>query len=75
MLGTLAAIFGLLGSKKWIMREGANRDFPQGSGSADGERPEKVSGVLHGAFVPFVKMDGKMFSPVPVACSRMIGDR
>jgi hypothetical protein len=33
MLGTLAAIFGLLGSKKWIIRDGRNGISRAGSGA------------------------------------------
>ena len=40
--GTSTAIFGLLGSKKWIIRLEAGRASRSGAGGADGERGEEV---------------------------------
>ena len=48
MSGTLAAIFGLPGSKKWIALEGRAGDLAQGVGGSDGEGGEEVLGATHG---------------------------
>ena len=46
--GTLAAIFSLLGSKKWIIREGLNGTSRGGAGRADRKGLSKIAGVSHG---------------------------
>jgi len=50
MSGSLAAIFSLLGSKKWIIREGVNGPRAPGL-RTDGEGFPEVAGVSHGTLL------------------------
>ena len=45
MSGTLATIFSFEASRKWIIRDGLDRDLEQRLGGADRERLGEVSGV------------------------------
>ena len=47
MAGTLAAIFSLPGSKKWIIRDGRNGISRTGVGRPDGQRAEEVLRRAH----------------------------
>ena len=49
--GTLAAIFSLLGSKKWIMRDGRNGISRTGSGAPIASGAEEVLRGTHGASI------------------------
>ena len=49
MSGTFATIFSFEKSRKWIIREGEERDLADGLGRVDRKRLEEVSGVSHGA--------------------------
>ena len=47
MSGTLATIFSLEKSRKWIIRDGLNGISSSGVGRADGEGLAEVAGVSH----------------------------
>ena len=46
--GTLAAIFALLGSKKWMTRDGRAGTCVRGVGAPTASGPEEVLGAAHG---------------------------
>ena len=49
MSGTLATIFSLEKSRKWIIRDGGKGISAERIGSADRQRLEEVPGVAHAA--------------------------